>query len=170
MKKIFSIIVITLMALSLYAGNVKGKQTKVLKTQWFDIIYRDGSERTVQILKDNLDDIFEDVNRQFGIEKPYFRMPVVVVQDCEQFNAYFTFAPYNHIVLYDTAAPASLKVFSETIVSTLRHEITHAVSMNSGEVQKKFSVMLRILRYGWCLRELRKALRSAMKAGMVKAA
>ena len=130
MKKIFSIIVITLMALSLYAGNVKGKQTKVLKTQWFDIIYRDGSERTVQILKDNLDDIFEDVNRQFGIEKPYFRMPVVVVQDCEQFNAYFTFAPYNHIVLYDTAAPASLKVFSETIVSTLRHEITHAVSMN----------------------------------------
>ncbi|MCR5436971.1 MAG: hypothetical protein K6E97_07905 [Treponema sp.] len=129
MKKLISFALLFFMAFSAFAGNGK-KQTRVLKTVWFDIIYREGSEQTVQILKDNLDSVYEEVSKEFGMEVPYFRMPVVVVQECEQFNAYFASAPYNHIVLYDAAVSSSLKVFSETIISTLKHEITHAVTFN----------------------------------------
>ena len=45
-------------------------------------------------------------------------------------NAYWSAVPYNHIVIYDTALIDDLAVFSENLLSTFRHELTHAYTYN----------------------------------------
>ena len=113
-----------------YDGFFSGEEELfVVKTQWFDIIYQQSSEDAAKILFEKADAVYEDIAGDYGIE-PQFRMPVVITSAVEEFNAYWSSYPYNHIVIYDTAAIDDLKVFSESLISTFRHELTHAVSYN----------------------------------------
>ena len=113
-----------------YDGVFSGeKKLSVVKTQWFDIIYEQTSEEVAGILFEKVDAIYEDIASDYGI-MPQFRMPVVITSSLEEFNAYWSSYPYNHIVIYDTGTIEDLKVFSESLVSTFRHELTHAVSYN----------------------------------------
>lgn len=118
--------------LNAHSGVLFGeKDLRVLKTQWFDIIYPKRSEQTAAILYEKADMLYEEVSAQYGLT-PQVRYPVVITPAVEQFNGFFTMVPYNHIVLYDTGLSGSstLAVFSETFLSTFRHELTHAVTFN----------------------------------------
>lgn len=115
-----------------YSGKMSGeKNLRVLKTQWFDIIYPERSEATAALFYEQADVIYEEVTAEYGLA-PRFRMPLVIVPAVEQFNAFWSSVPYNHIVMYDTgfSGTSELAVFSETMLSVFRHELTHAVTYN----------------------------------------
>jgi len=105
------------------------KKLKVAKSKWFDIIYAQKYEETAKLLYSKADLIYEEVAAQYGI-KPQCRMPVVITQSVESFNANWSCIPYNHVVIYDTSEIQDLSVFSEGLLSTFRHEITHSVTYN----------------------------------------
>ena len=100
-----------------------------VSTSWFDIIYPEECKESAKILYQNADRIYKEVADSYGLE-PSVRMPLVLTAKVELFNAYYTNGYYNHIVLYDTAAIDSLEVFSEELLSTFRHEVTHAFTFN----------------------------------------
>lgn len=118
--------------LSAYSGMLAGEsKLRVSKTQWFDIIYPERCEESAAILYEKADSVYEEVTAQYGLT-PAFRIPVVITPTVEQFNAFWTAVPYNHIAIYDTgtSGASDLAVFSETLLSTFRHELTHAVTFN----------------------------------------
>ena len=118
--------------LTAYSGMLSGeKKLRVAKTRWFDIIYPARCEESASILYEKADGVYDEVTAQYGLS-PSFRIPVVITPAVDTFNAFWTAVPYNHIAIYDTGASGSseLAVFSETLLSTFRHELTHAVTYN----------------------------------------
>ena len=132
-KSLFVLLAFFLCAeLSAHSGMFWGeKNLRVTKTKWFDLIYPERSAETAAILYEKADTVYEEVTAEYGLE-PFFRMPVVITPAVDQFNAFWTAVPYNHIALYDTGSSGAseLAVFSETMLSTFRHELTHAVTYN----------------------------------------
>lgn len=133
-KKLFTVLFLVLLCSSAFArsGMLWGeKKLMVVKTRWFDIIYPERCEASAAILYEKADEVYDEVTAQYGLT-PAFRMPVVITPAVEQFNAFWTAVPYNHIAIYDTgvSGKSELAVFSETLLSTFRHELTHAVTYN----------------------------------------
>ena len=141
MKKTVTFILSLLLAWAAYSydGALSGEtKLNVLKTQWFDVIYPPSSQQSAFILYDKADALYEELTATYGIT-PQFRMPVVITPAVEEFNAYWTNYPYNHIVVYDTGTIDDLMVFSETLLSTFKHELTHAITYNMrSDLLKKF--------------------------------
>ena len=135
-KKLTIIILIFLLCAQLplcaHSGMFFGeKKLRVTKTKWFDIIYPERCEESARILYEKADLVYEEVTAQYDLV-PAFRMPVIITPAVEQFNGMWTSVPYNHICIYDTGFSGSMEmaVFSQTLLSTLRHELTHAVTYN----------------------------------------
>ena len=132
MKKAFSFLFLFLSLLPLWSheGSMAGAgKLRVSQTKYFDIIYGEKNLQTAEILYENADAVFEELAAAYGIE-PYFRMPVVITATVQQFNAYYSDSPFNRIVIYDTAQIEDLAVFSQTLLSTFTHELTHALTYN----------------------------------------
>lgn len=134
-KKIYGIVLIFFAVSSfLFARKndyFKKNQLFAVKTEYFEIIYPEKCRKSAEILYENADKIYIEVAGQYGFT-PSFSMPVVLTPAVDSFNAFWTSAPYNHIVIYDTSFSISsdLAVFSETLIQTFRHELTHAVTYN----------------------------------------
>lgn len=132
-KKILSAIFLSFISVFLLPaadGVMWGeKNIRVIQTQWFDIIYPESSAESAALLYENADRIYSEIAELYGRE-PQVRMPVVLSPKTEQFNAYFTASYYNHIVIYDTAVSEDLSVFTNDLLSTFRHELTHAYTYN----------------------------------------
>ncbi len=133
-RKLFVLLSFFLISFQLpaYSGMLAGeKDLRVAKSKWFDIIYPARCEESAAILYEKADVVYEEVTAQYGLT-PYFRMPVVITPAVEEFNAFWTSVPYNHIAIFDTGSSGAddLAVFSETLLSTFRHELTHAVTYN----------------------------------------
>ena len=132
-------------------GLLSGQgKIKYLQTEWFDIIYPIGSQKTAAILSLNADKIYSEICQEMGVQ-PYFRLPVVITTATDVYNAWFTNSFYNHIVLLDTVSEESMAVFSDSILSTFRHEMTHAVTVNCrNDFWKAFdSIMGDSYNWGW---------------------
>lgn len=133
MKKLFtSLVILFCLGVSSFAfdGIMSGeKDIRVSSTTWFDIVYPARCEELASILYENADSIYEDISKQYGFP-PRYRMPVVICPAVESFNGYWGNGPYNRIVLYDTSMIEDLSVFSETFLSTFRHECIHAYTYN----------------------------------------
>ena len=132
MKKTTALLIFLFLSLPLFSheGSLAGAgKLRVSQTKYFDIIYSEKSVETARILYENADAVLQELAAAYGYE-PYYRLPVVITQTVEQFNAYYAEAPYNRIVIYDTAVIDDLAVFSQTILSTFTHELTHALTYN----------------------------------------
>ena len=107
------------------------KQLFAVKTKYFEIIYPGECRKSAEILFEQADAVYSEVTSQYGLT-PSFSLPIVLTPAVDSFNAFWTSAPYNHIVIYDTSFSVSsdLAVFSETLIQTFRHELTHAVTYN----------------------------------------
>lgn len=113
-----------------YGGVMAGqKNIKIAQTAYFDIIYASGSEKSAEILFEKADALFEELAEEFALPHT-FRLPVVISPAQDDFNAYYSSAPFNHIVLYDTVPPESFAVFTESFLNMFRHELIHAISYN----------------------------------------
>ena len=131
-KRILCIVFLLLALLPLYSheGSMAGAgKLRVSQTEYFDIIYSQKNLDSARILYENADAIFEELASAYGIE-PYFRIPVVITATVEQFNAYYSDSFFNRIVIYDTSQIEDLAVFSQTLLSTFKHELTHALTYN----------------------------------------
>lgn len=132
MKKLYCFLFSLVISANIFAaqGLLWGRNSlRTVSTKWFDIIYTEDSSNSAKKLYENADEIYEDVGRMYGIE-PQYRMPIVLTADVEIFNAYWSSGYFNHIVLYDTAISEDMSVFSEDLLSTFRHEVTHAFTYN----------------------------------------
>ena len=133
-KTVFALIFFTFVLSMLTArqGVMAGtNKLRVSQTEFFDIIYSEENSVTARILYENADNILRELSDKYGAALVVDgRFPVVITKGVEQFNAYFTFFPYNHIVVYDTAMFSDLAVFSQTVLSVFTHELTHAVTYN----------------------------------------
>lgn len=105
------------------------KNIKIVKTKYFDVIYSENSAQTAKILFENADSLYEELAEELGL-KNKFRLPVVISAAQDEFNAYFSCGPFNHIVIFDTVCTSSLAVFSQETLSTFRHELVHAITYN----------------------------------------
>ncbi|MCQ2591415.1 MAG: hypothetical protein MJ188_01410 [Treponema sp.] len=127
---LFAILFSLCVELFSYSGALSGeKNLQVVSTSWFDIIYPEGAERSAQILYEKADGVYQEIADLYGRPIPC-RIPVVITPAVEEFNAYWTDYPYNHIVIYDAPLIEDLAVFSETLLQTFRHELTHAYTYN----------------------------------------
>jgi len=134
MKKIiinfFIVSIFISLSLSAADGVMWGeKDIRVVKTQWFDIIYAPDSARSAEHLARHADAIYEDVCTYLETEQ-WKRFPVVITPAQDEFNAYYSPACYDTIVMYDTPVTKKIAVASDDFLSTFRHELTHAVSYN----------------------------------------
>ena len=132
MKKLFIVLTSLFFSFSLFAheGSMAGAgKLRFTQTKYFDLIYGEKNLASANILYEKADAVFEELAAAYGVE-PSFRIPVVITATVEQFNAYYANSPYNRIVLYDTGQIDDLAVFSETLLSTFTHELTHALTYN----------------------------------------
>lgn len=105
-----------------------------LQTKYFDIIYSAKSRDTAYLLAAHADDYADEIFSRLRLsfqETWRKRLSVYIVSNMQQLNAYFTAAPYNRIVLYDTTpAEGQLANDDNSILMLFYHELAHAVSLN----------------------------------------
>ncbi len=104
-----------------------GKKLSVIKTEYFDIIFTQESIDSAQFLALHADELYIKAKDFLKVEK-ILRIPVVLTQQTDVLNGYYTFMPYSRIVIYDTLPQTSLAVFDDTLLSVFYHELIHAVS------------------------------------------
>ena len=132
MRKLYLLLTLLFLSLPIFSheGSLAGAgKLRVSQTKYFDIIYGEKNLTTASILYENADAVFEELAAEYGVE-PSFRLPVCITTTVEQFNAYYSDSPYNRIVIYDTAQIEDLAVFSQTLLLTFTHELTHAFTYN----------------------------------------
>ena len=110
-------------------SGTKGSLNEI-QTRYFDIIFPDSCIQTAQKIAAVCDLYYEEIASDFGYE-PYQRFPVSITDQVESVNAYFSMAPYNQIVLYDTEMNYELDMNKKSVEAMFYHELVHAVSLNS---------------------------------------
>ena len=113
-----------------FGGAFSGEGSlRVIKTEWFDVIYSDKSEESARKIASVADSFYREITERLGTDM-YQRFPVSVTPAVESMNAFFTVAPYNSIVVYDTSPSEALDMHEDTIEAVFYHELTHAVTLN----------------------------------------
>ncbi|MBO4387340.1 MAG: hypothetical protein J5817_10065 [Treponema sp.] len=107
-----------------------GTNIRSVQSQYFLIIFPEQCIESAMELRKNADSICQRICQEMNLTCPFKAMPVVITQSTDVFNAYFSNASYNHIVLFDAAAKEDLSVYSDTLLSTFEHELTHALTVN----------------------------------------
>lgn len=102
----------------------------LVQTEYFDIIFPETCRNTALKIASVCDGYYEKIASQFGYE-PCQRFPVSITDQVESPNAFFSMAPYNLIVFYDTEEDYDTEADKDSIEGTFYHELTHAVSLNS---------------------------------------
>ncbi|MDR0324002.1 MAG: hypothetical protein LBI12_06125 [Treponema sp.] len=102
---------------------------RVIKTEYFDIIFPSESESSARQLASYADQVYEYVSSLLGIVIPG-RIPVTFTPHTDMFNGYFS-RTSNHIVLFDTPMDIEWTAFADNLKGLFLHELTHAISLNS---------------------------------------
>ena len=105
------------------------KDVRITKTTYFDLIYPAASRKSAAILFERADALYEELAEQYGM-KHLVRMPVVISPAQDELNAYYSSAPFSHIVIYDTVADEDMILFTEQFINIFRHELVHFVTYN----------------------------------------
>jgi tetrahydromethanopterin S-methyltransferase subunit G len=114
---------------------------RTIKTEHFDIIFPQESERTANLVASFADETYNEISGLLGIEL-HRRWPVVINPDTEQFNGFAMSFPSQFIMLFDTPMDLEFTTYENQIRGLFLHELTHAISMNSRS--PFFEVMHRI--------------------------
>lgn len=116
-----------------FLTNFVFAELQTINTKYFCIVYdSEISEKVAIHLVNNADKIADELFTYFRAKPFKSRMPVYIKPNEELLNAYFTTAPYRHIVLYDTLPTDNIiSNNSENLLSVFKHELTHAITINS---------------------------------------
>ncbi|MCL2193117.1 MAG: hypothetical protein FWB78_06955 [Treponema sp.] len=102
---------------------------RVIRTEYFDIIFPRESEASARMLASYADRIYEQMSSMLGIEVR-FRIPVVLNPQMDIFNGFYAPFPNPHIVLFDTPMDIEWTAFPDTLKYLFVHELAHAISLN----------------------------------------
>ena len=72
---------------------------KVVATQYVDIIFCDESLHTVQLVIENVDNLFEQAFLELG-SKQKIRFPIVISPDSDNLVISYSPIPYNRIIIF----------------------------------------------------------------------
>lgn len=140
-KEIILLVFFLSLASAVFCNEEKSeKGLFYVQTKHFDIIYAPPSRQSAAHLAEKADALYEEIACMYNL-KYDFRMPVFFISNDDTFNGYFSVSPFNHIVLYDAPVTSDMAVFSDTVVSVFRHELTHAISYN---VREDFSRFIKV--------------------------
>lgn len=131
-KVVLSFLLILISFVSIFAKDVEtydSKKLKIVKTEFFDFIYPEISQRAAAILVEHADDFYRELATYYKLNYPV-RFTVTIYPNTDLMNANFSAFPYNRIVLYDTMCLSDLNVFSENLLSVFKHELAHGISYN----------------------------------------
>jgi len=103
---------------------------RVIKTEYFDIIFPLESESSARALAVFADNFYEQLSDLFDIKISY-RIPVTFAPHTDLFNGYYNPIPSSHIVLFDTPMDLEWTNFSNSLEGLFIHELTHAVTLNT---------------------------------------
>ena len=134
-----ALLAIFLLAGSFFIAYADNKNTRyIIKTQYFDVIYKTPSRNTALLISENIDRLYQDLKASLKTEDYYDfnHFPVYIEYTTEEMNAFFTDYPFRHITIYDTVPDHDLALFDNNILSVLQHELAHAVTLN---VKNKFN-------------------------------
>lgn len=144
MKKPFLLLVVlTLISFQLHSSVFDSfKPLNLLETENFDIIFDDNSIKEGFLIYDNCEEAYKEIVDFYALKRTQ-RINVVITSDYQMLNAYFSFFPSPHIVLYNTVAVNNdLNIFSsDYLLNIFKHELSHALTL-FGEntfVRKVFS-------------------------------
>ena len=102
---------------------------RVIRTEYFDIIFPRESEASARMLASYADRIYEQMSSMLGIEVR-FRIPVVLNPQMDIFNGFYAPFPNPHIVLFDTPMDIEWTAFPDTLKYLFVHELAHSISLN----------------------------------------
>lgn len=103
------------------------KKVSTIKTKWFDIIFSETSRESAELLSESADAIYDEACAFFHTESRK-RFPVVIASTTDVYNAYYSPASYDHIVLFDTPANEDFTTARDNFLLMFRHELAHAVT------------------------------------------
>jgi len=141
---IFRLCLLTAQVPSINGQLSGGTNIRSVQSDYFLIIFPEQCLQSALELKENADSICRKICSQMNMTCPFKSMPVVITQSTDVFNAYFSNASFNHIVLFDAPADEDMSVYSNTMLSTFEHELTHALTVNqkSGKIRHRLCNMI----------------------------
>jgi len=110
---------------------------RVIKTEYFDIIFSKESEPSAHLLATYADSLYEEISSLYEI-KLRGRLPVTFAPHTDMFNGYYGFIPIPHIVLFDTPMDLEWTTFEDNLKGLFIHELVHAITMNTRSPFSKF--------------------------------
>ena len=133
MKKLFllfSIIIFCSAHFFAYDGVMAGeKELKIIQTEHFDIIYPERGKDCAAIIAANCEALYTELSELYSPDYD-FRLPVTISTTYQGMNAYFSPAPFNHIVVFANQPETSMDVFTNEYLWIFKHELTHAFNYN----------------------------------------
>jgi len=102
---------------------------RVIKTEYFDIIFPEESESSARLLASYADRVYAELSALLGIEVKR-RISVTFAPHTDSFNGYYN-SVFNHIMLYDTPMDIEWTTYENNLKNLFIHELTHAITYNS---------------------------------------
>lgn len=113
-----------------YDGVMAGeKDLRIIKTEHFDIIYPERGKDCAALIAANCEAFYSELSELYCLDYD-FRLPVTISTTYQGMNAYFSPAPFNHIVLFANQPETSMDVFTNEYLWIFKHELTHAINYN----------------------------------------
>lgn len=131
-RSLLCVLLLVLMSVPSFSldGALHGsRKLRVIRTEYFDIIYPDDSRQSAEKIARVADAYYLEITAKLGVEM-HTRFPVTITKQVESFNAYFTVYPYNNIMLYDTWPSREVDCDELLLENTFYHELTHAITGN----------------------------------------
>ena len=125
-----------------YSGVLSGSEGKlfVINTEHFDIIYPQDCRKTAEKIAGVAEPYYKEISEKLGFKENVF-FPVTVTKQVEYSNAYFSMAPYNHIVIYDSPDLTVDDFWENKIESVFYHELVHGITFSmKGSFWKGISI------------------------------
>lgn len=102
---------------------------RIVRTAHFDLIYSDETAFSAALLLEKMDSLYDELKTKLRLDSD-IRFPVVLTSSPDTHNAYYSSAPFSHIVIYDSPVTVGEVSHREALINTFRHELTHAISYN----------------------------------------
>lgn len=103
------------------------RSIKLLKTQHFDILFSNESEKTAFILAENVEQLYETAKSSLQGSND-LHMPIVISPDSDYLSVEYTYSPYNRIVVFDGVPNEKDVVFQDCLLGLFYQEIYLALS------------------------------------------
>ena len=132
MKKILLVLCLLFCFFSAFAydGVMAGEQDlRIIKTEHFDIIYPERGKDCAALIAANCEVFYTELSELYSLDYD-FRLSVTISTTYQGMNAYFSPAPFNHIVLFANQPETSMDVFTNEYLWIFKHEPTHAINYN----------------------------------------